>query len=150
MLSSFLIPPVFILSLRLFLYCVSVEAATTVGFGVAGTMLPFFSFMTSFIRALQPPQYPPSVPPKSPPTARQILATSPRYVITTWKSGEGNRKVLISVGLWYRYGPGNKWPNAPAAEKTINKAISCVITAALFLKLTFQNFSPCKSLQPHH
>lgn len=73
-----------------------------------------------------------------------------QHVITTRKPGEGDQKVLISVGLRYREGPRNKWPNAQAAEETINKAIPRVITAPLFLKLTFQNFSLCKSLQRHH
>lgn len=39
-------------------------------------------------------------------------------------------------------GPGNKWPNAQATGETINKTISRVITAVVFLKLTFQNFPP--------
>jgi hypothetical protein len=54
----------------------------------------------------------------------------------------GKRKVLISVRLRYRYGQSNKWPNAQAAEQPINKAISSVITAALFLKPTFQKLFP--------
>lgn len=84
------------------------------------------------------------------PPDRLVLLTLPVCVITTGKSGEDDRKVLISVSLRYRDGPGNKWPNARAAEETINKAIPRVITVPLFLKLTFQNFSLCKPLQRHH
>ena len=58
------------------------------------------------------------------------------------KGGRGGEGVLISVSLRYRYGPCNKWPNAQAAEQTINKAISCVITATLLLKPTFQKLFP--------
>lgn len=43
----------------------------------------------------------------------------------------GDRKVLISVRLKYRYGPGYKLQNVQAREEAINKAISSVITASL-------------------
>lgn len=43
----------------------------------------------------------------------------------------GDRKVLISVRLKYRYGPGYKLQNVQARGEAINKAISSVITASL-------------------
>lgn len=45
--------------------------------------------------------------------------------------GAGDRKVLLSVSLKYRYGPGYKLRTVPARGETINKAISSVITASL-------------------
>lgn len=84
------------------------------------------------------------------PSDQPVLLTLPVCVITSGKSGDGDRKVLISVSLRYRDGPGNRWPNARAEQDTINKAIPGVITAPLFLKLTFHNFSLCTPLQRHH
>lgn len=48
-------------------------------------------------------------------------------VVWSW----GDRKVLLSVSLKYRYGPGYKLRTVPARGEAINKAISSVITASL-------------------
>lgn len=126
-------------------------------------LIQFFIFHIPWDRSHAEQRHPPIHPPgpqhhpaasaaaETLPSDQLVLLTLPACVSSQRENPrEGDRKVLISVSRRYRDGPGNKWPNAQAAEETINKAIPHVITVPLFLKLTFQNFSLCKSPWRHH
>lgn len=149
---------IYILLLLLFLYCFSAEMMTFVGFGWKQSQERCSPFSLLRAASAEPSRHPASI---STFCTSKILSwivsdsglfTQPacmcHYNSVIWRGQQKSSHQCQC--LRYRYGPGNKWPNAQAAEQTINKAISCVITAALFLKPTFQNFSLCKSLQPHH